>query len=213
MKELLLSQSAFCFLKVQGQDVIALFLSFLMKIQSRASSPEHPQRYGVISAHMLSSFCVHLMLFLQSWSTTAKHQDWLNLPLEEGKMCCCLAFTPASDGAQPGRMILRVEALKIHTKAMLQYNNHLEKGQCLSGAAKTQSTRLKSKGPSTTWPCQRWNGLLVLILARLWTGFVDIFLKKSNCPGHIQKERDTLYLFLPLSRKSLFHHLKARGPT
>lgn len=74
------------------------------------------------------------------------------------------------------------------------------------GVEKIQSTRLKSKGQGTAWPCQRWNGLLVLILARLWTGFVDIFLKKSDCSVHIPKARDTLYLFLPLSRKSLLSH-------
>lgn len=77
-KELFLSQSTFCFLKVPRQDLISLLLSFLKKIQSTESSPEHPQRCSVILAFMLSSFCVHLMI-LQSWNTTAKHQDWLRV--------------------------------------------------------------------------------------------------------------------------------------
>lgn len=64
-KELFLSQSTFCFLKVQGQDVISLLLSFLKKIQSKESSPEHPQRYSIIFAFMLSSFCAHSVLFLE----------------------------------------------------------------------------------------------------------------------------------------------------
>lgn len=64
-----------------------------------------------------------------------------------------------------------------------------------SGMEKIQSTRMKSKGQSTMWPCQRWNGLIALILARLWTGFVDIFLKKSDRSVHIPTARDTLYLF------------------
>lgn len=86
-----------------------------------------------------------------------------------------------------------------------------KKDQCLYGAA---WRRFKAPGLNTktrAQPCQRWNGLLVLILARLWTRCVDIFLKKSDCSAHIPKARDMLYLFLPLYRKSLFYYPKARG--
>lgn len=61
MKKLFGSQSTFCFLKIQGQDLIPPFLFFFKKIWSRQSPPtESPQSYGVICL----SFCAHLTLFL-----------------------------------------------------------------------------------------------------------------------------------------------------
>lgn len=196
MKGLLLSQSAFYFLTMQG--LISLFLLFLKNIWSRESFPESTQRHGVILVFSLS-FCAHITLFLSE----LKHSECQTARLTRG-----LTFL------WRGQKVL-LPCLSTSFLWDLTWKNGHRSGTTKnpqkpgcnttavwgkpvpfwSGVEKIQSTRMKSRGQSTTRPCQRWNGLIALILARLWTGFVDIFLKKSDCSVHIPTARDTLYLF------------------
>ncbi|KAJ7408265.1 hypothetical protein WISP_121859 [Willisornis vidua] len=71
-----------------------------------------------------------------------------DLSLGHHKRCCCLAFAPACYEAQPGIMALRVGPLKIQKSNVVTQQSSEERPVSLWSGTKTQSTRLKSKGPT-----------------------------------------------------------------